>query len=373
VREVTTRTMKPLYVSATKQDTGKTTLIVGLLNALRDQGLDVGYMKPVGQRYVQYEGCNVDEDAVLAREVFGLRDAPADLSTVAIERGFTAHYIFNRDPKPLEAKIRASFERLHQVHPYMLVEGTGHAGVGSCFDLSNARVAELFGASAIIIAKGGIGQAIDEAALSLHLFQKHGVEVLGVVLNKVWPEKLDKIREAVAKGLENLGTRLLGVVPYQPTLVYPQMDQVAAEVGGRILCGEANLANRVKRTVVAAMEPEHVAIYLRPDTLMILPGDRVDNMEVALSAPPVEPGGPRPVVGLVLTGGFEPPAPMTARLREAGIPTILCEQDTFSVAAALQEMRFKMRSGDRDKIQEVERLVRESVDIDVLKRAMAGG
>jgi len=205
--------MKPLYVSATKQDTGKTTLIVGLLQAFRDQGCNVGYMKPVGQRYVQYEGYNVDEDAVLAREVFGLQDAPADLSTVAIERGFTARYIFNRDPKPLEERIMAAFERLRAAHEFLLVEGTGHAGVGSCFDLSNARVAEMFGASAIIIAHGGIGQAIDEVALSLHLFRKHGVEVLGVVLNKVWPEKLEKVKRTVAQGLENLGTRLLGVVP----------------------------------------------------------------------------------------------------------------------------------------------------------------
>ena len=368
--EVTTQPMKPLYVSATKQDTGKTTLIVGLLQAFRDQGCDVGYMKPVGQRYVQYEGCNVDEDAVLAREVFGLRDAPSDLSTVAIERGFTAHYIFHRDPKPLEDRILAAFERLRRAHRFLLVEGTGHAGVGSCFDLSNARVAQLFGASAIIISGGSIGQAIDEAALSLHLFRQHGVEVLGVVLNKVWPEKLDQIRTTVARGLENLGTRLLGVVPYRPQLLYPQMDQVAAEVKGRVLCGEGALANRVKHTVVAAMEPEHVAAYIGPDTLMIVPGDRLDNIRVSIEAKPAEAGGPRPVVGLVLTGGFEPPPETVARIRQTGIPAVLCDQDTFSVAALLQEMRFKMRSVDRDKIEEVKHLVRESVDVEALRRAL---
>ena len=148
--------MKPLYVSATKQDTGKTTIIVGLIEALRDLGYDVGYMKPVGQRYVRFEGLNVDEDAVLARQVFSLSDHPADMSPIAIERGFTEHYIFHRDPQPLQRRIMEPFDRLRAAHDLLVVEGTGHAGVGSCFDLSNARVAQLLDAGVVIITDGGI-------------------------------------------------------------------------------------------------------------------------------------------------------------------------------------------------------------------------
>ena len=39
----------------------------------------------------------------------------------------------------------------------VLIEGTGHAGVGACFDMSNARVAELLEAKVVIITEGGIG------------------------------------------------------------------------------------------------------------------------------------------------------------------------------------------------------------------------
>ena len=42
----------------------------------------------------------------------------------------------------------------------LVIEGTGHAGVGSCFDLSNARVAQMFGAKVVILTTGGIGRAI---------------------------------------------------------------------------------------------------------------------------------------------------------------------------------------------------------------------
>ena len=363
--------MKPLYISATKQDIGKTTLILGLLQIFRDGGCNVGYMKPVGQRYVQYEGLNVDEDAVLARHAFGLRDHPGDMSPIAIERGFTERYIFHRNPLPLERRIGEAFDRLRAAHDFLLIEGTGHAGVGSCFDLSNARVAELLGGHVIIVTEGGIGSAIDEIALSLHLFEKHGVPVHGVILNKVWPEKVDKVGRTVAEGLSHLGTRLLGIVPYQAMLVYPQMDQIAAEVGGRVLCGQQALGNRIERTVVAAMEPEHVCSHIREKTLVITPGDRIDNILISITACQIERGVYRPVSGIVLTGGFKPPASILALLEAAAIPVVLCQEDTYTVASRLGELQFKIRPEDTDKIEAAKDLVRQSVDGASLLAALA--
>ncbi|MFO8013699.1 MAG: AAA family ATPase [Phycisphaerae bacterium] len=360
--------MRPIYVSATKQDTGKTTLTLGLVQALLDLGYDVGYMKPVGQRYVEFQGQNVDEDAVLARQVFGMTDPPGDMSTIAIERGFTANYIFNRDPKPLEAGIMGAFERMNERHDLLVIEGTGHAGVGSCFDLSNARVAQLFGAKVVILTKGGIGRAIDEIVLSLRLFEEHDVEVLGAILNKTLPAKLEKVTRAVAQGLEHVGTRLLGVLPYEPRLLYPRVEQVAREVSGRLLSGADALSNRVEHIVVAAMAPDHVARYLAEETLVITPGDRLDDplVSVLMSAK-------HPVSGLVLSGGFEPKSSLLALLGQAGIPVILSDEDTYSVAKRLNEMHFKIRAEDIDKVDLAKRLVSESIDAAALARALDDG
>jgi hypothetical protein len=363
--------MKPLYVSATMQDTGKTTLILGLIQACRDLGVDVGYMKPVGQMYVEYEGLRVDKDAVLALRVFGLADPPGDMSPVAVERGFTERYIFHPDPRPIESKILGAFDRLRAAHDGLVIEGTGHAGVGSCFDLSNARVAELLGAPVVLVVEGGIGRAIDETAPNLYLFQRHGVEVLGVILNKVLPEKLPKVERAVARGLARLGTRLLGVVPFREPLGYPRMDQVAAEVGGRVLCGEESLDNRVAHTVVAAMSPQNVCAHIREHTLVVTPGDRIDNILVSAVACPIESGQTEPISGLVLTGGFRPPAGILSLLSMAGIPVILCDEDTYAVAARLKEMRFKISPKDTYKIEAAKSLVRESLDVPALLAALA--
>ena len=363
--------MKPLYISATLQDCGKTTVIVGIMEALRKSGYDVGYMKPVGQRYVQYEGVNVDEDAVLARHAFHLTDDPSDMSPIAVERGFTERYIYHRDPKPLEKRILEASGRLRAVHHCLIVEGTGHAGVGSCFDLSNARVAHLLGAPVVIITEGGIGRAIDEVALSLHLFRKHHVHVLGVILNKTWPQKLEKIQRAVATGLAHLGTRLLGVIPFRAQLGYPRMGQIAAELDGKVLCGAQNINNPIEHTVVAAMAPQHVCAYIRQNTLVITPGDRIDNVLISITACPIERGLARPVTGILLTGGFEPPASILSLIESIGIPVVLCQDDTYSVAARLQEMRFKIRPEDMDKVEAAKALIRENVNVPDLVARLA--
>jgi len=76
----------------------------------------------------------------------------------------------------------------------VVIEGTGHAGVGSIFDLSNARVANLLDAKVILVTSGGIGKPMDEIELNMALFEKECAEVIGVIINKVIVSKYRKIK-----------------------------------------------------------------------------------------------------------------------------------------------------------------------------------
>ena len=67
----------------------------------------------------------------------------------------------------------------------LLIEGTGHAGVGAVIGLSNAVVARMLGAPAVIVSEGGVGRPIDEIVLNASLFAAHGVRVAGAIVNKV--------------------------------------------------------------------------------------------------------------------------------------------------------------------------------------------
>lgn len=359
--------MKPIYISATIQDSGKTCVSLGLMQLLNKLNMDPGYMKPVGQHYVRYKDKNIDEDAVLIHQVFNLDDAPYNLSPIAIERGFTRKFINDPNVEPLEKEILACYNKLRQAHPTLIIEGTGHAGVGSCFGLSNARVAELMGADAVIVTAGGVGKPLDEVALSMALFSKHNVNVLGVILNKVLPEKLEMVKDTVSKGLELLGTQLLGAIPYDPTLTYFTVGQLAEAFKYNVLCGEDALSNRIEHTVIAAMEPQHVMQHIRNNTLIITPGDRIDNILVSiivLSQSQPQSGG------LILTGGLEPDPKIIPLLKSSNIPVLTSEQDTFTVSSRMKGLGFKICSYDTDKIANLYTMIDDYVDCDKLVSSM---
>src|SRR6266850_3491823 len=143
--------------------------------------------------------------------------------------------VCSSDLDALVKRIQNAFDRVAWEKDLVLCEGSGHAGVGSVFDLSNARVAKLLGAKVIIITQGGIGKPIDEISLNQALFEKEDVEIIGVILNKVLGEKVDYITDFARRGLKRKGLELLGVVPHQPVLSQPTMELIREELGAETL------------------------------------------------------------------------------------------------------------------------------------------
>src|SRR3954471_11791657 len=194
-----------VFIAATRQNDGKTTTSLGLLAALQKHYPRVGYIKPVGQRFVEIAEQKIDEDTVLMDNVYKLNCPLVDMSPIAVEPDFTRKYLQSSNYDTLVRTIQKAFDRVAWEKDFVLCEGSGHAGVGSVFDLSNARVAKILGAKVVIVSQGGIGKPIDEAARSQALCEREGVEVMGVILNKVPPDRLDYIVEFARRGLKRKG------------------------------------------------------------------------------------------------------------------------------------------------------------------------
>src|SRR5437867_5171017 len=182
-----------VFIAATRQNDGKTTVSLGLLAALQKCYPRIGYIKPVGQRFVEIEEQKIDEDTVLMDSVFHLNCPLVDMSPIAVEPDFTRKYLQSSNRDVLVRRIEKAFDRVAWEKDFVLCEGTGHAGVGSVFDLSNAQVAKILGAKVIIVTQGGIGKPIDEVCLNQALFEKEGVQIIGVILNKVVLGKVDYV------------------------------------------------------------------------------------------------------------------------------------------------------------------------------------
>src|ERR1700758_1297900 len=209
MRHAMNETTPRVFIAATRQNDGKTTTSLGLIAALQRHFPRVGYIKPVGQRFVEIEEQKIDEDTVLMDSVYKLNCPLVDMSPIAIEPDFTRRDLQSSNYDALVRTIQKAFDRVAWEKDFVLCEGSGHAGVGSVFDLSNARVAKLLGAKVIIVSQGGIGKPIDEISLNQALFEKEGVEIIGVILNKVLGEKVDYVSDFARRGLKRKGLDLL--------------------------------------------------------------------------------------------------------------------------------------------------------------------
>ncbi|TRZ49067.1 hypothetical protein D4Q80_02670, partial [bacterium] len=320
--------MKKVFIAATKQNDGKTTVSLGLIRNFQQRFKKVGFIKPIGQRYLEEEGLKIDEDSWLIEEVCGIKCGLKDMSPIAVEKGFTEKYIGRPDKKSITSQIKEAFRHVARKQNLVVIEGTGHAGVGSVFDHSNAMVAKLLGAKVIIISSGGIGRPIDEIVLNKALFEKEGVKVLGAIVNKVLPEKFDKINRLVRQGLKRKGIDLLGVIPYNPMLSSPTMEQILEETDFEILCGKDYLENFISRVLVGAMEPRDAIKYIVEDSLMIIPGDREDMIKTALSCFRDKEKTQLTVSGIILTGDVMPEKATLDLLSVAKTPVLLAKRDT---------------------------------------------
>ena len=350
--------MKKIFIAATKQNDGKTTVSLGLIFNLKDRFKKVAFIKPIGQRYLEEEGVKVDEDSVLIERVMQIckvRCGLKDMSPIAVERGFTEEYIAHPDRSSITSQIKNSFQKVSRGQDLVIIEGTGHAGVGSVFDHSNAQVAKLLGTKVIIVSSGGIGRPIDEIVLNKALFDRQGVKILGAIINKVLPEKFDRISNLVRRGLKRKGIDVLGVIPYHPMLSYPSVEQILEETNFELLAGKDFLENYVAQVLVGAMEPAEAIKYIAQDCLLIIPGDRQDLIKACVDLK---------ISGMVLSGGIIPDGPTLELLKNARIPVLLAKPDTYSVAAKIHDLTVKIRPEDSTKINMVNKLIKDNLNLE---------
>jgi len=356
-----------VFIAATRQNKGKTTTSLGLLSHLNNHFDSVGFMKPVGQRFVTLDnGIKVDKDVWLLRESFGYTDPPEQMSPVTVPSKFTREYIDNRNPHALIRTVQEAFFAIADKKDFMLLEGTGHAGVGSVFDLSNARVARVLESPVVLVSGGGIGQPIDEILLNYSLFKNNGVDVAGVIINKVLPQKLDDIKSYVTRALAWHDLDVLGVIPYVPLLSQPTLREVCRVVTGEFISGkecEGTLFGTA--AFISRFSPEQ-AKSTSPGTLVVAVGEQSELL--------VACGGDEEdmnqfhssVAGILLVDGIMPKEHITRMLQQNNVPVILTDMHAFEATGKVAGMIAKIQPDNPEKIDAINRLFDEYVAIDRL-------
>jgi dethiobiotin synthetase len=164
------------------------------------------------------------------------------MSPVVIPNGYTREYIDGKHSRIDQLqRIHSSFQEIRKISDTILVEGTGHSGVGSIIELNNAQVAAELKAKVVLVGVGGLGSSFDELELNRICFEKYGVEVAGVVLNKCEPSKIPMLQEYFTKLLERRwgDVPLLGLIPHNPFLAHSNLSDLRKYLDAEQLGGKA--------------------------------------------------------------------------------------------------------------------------------------
>lgn len=361
-----------LFIGATGQDVGKSTLCLGILAALQKRFGKVGFIKPIGQHYVSAsDGTKVDKDAVLFKEQFDLSEGWRQISPVILPAGFTRDFLDAKiTEKALKASILQSFGEITGQHPFTLVEGTGHIGVGSIINLNNAQVASTLGIDVILIATGGLGSAFDELALNIETCHRYGVRVRGIILNRVLDEKREMILEYFPKALKKWDIPLLGCVPFNELLSLPTMQDFEILFKTPLLSGFTHRYRHFPKHRLVAGSLQAYLEVMCTDELVITPASREDIVETILNSLKGKDHG----AGIILTGVQAPSKQLLAIIEGADIPILYAPICSYDAMKMITSFVAKIRREDTAKIEKAIQLVETYIDIEALlpKEKVAG-
>ncbi|MCH9627199.1 MAG: Phosphate acetyltransferase [Chlamydiales bacterium] len=354
---------KAIFVAATGQNVGKTTICLGMIAALKKKFPKLGFMKPVGQQHVCVgSSLLVDKDVVLFKEHFNLPTRYEDMSPVIFPRGFTREYLDGKvDPSLLKDKITISFAHIQKANDFTIVEGTGHVGVGSIVTLNNATVAAQLGLEVVIIAKGGLGSAFDELALNKTLCDQVGVKIAGVILNRVIPEKNEMILTYITKALKRWNIPLIGSIPYNQFLSTPSMEDFENLFKTRLISGESYHYSHFETMRLIATSVETFKERLFPNQLIVTPATREDIIRCLIDTRQHAHNGPEH--GLILTGQHPPHPHLVEQLKQADIPSLYAAYTSFDAMKMITSFIAKIRKEDSSKVEKAIELVESHLDL----------
>jgi len=338
---------KALYVAALESHSGKSIVVLGLMQLLLGKMVKVGYFRPV---ISDVKEGDIDNHINTVISHFGL-DIPVEDAYALTQSQMVDMFNDGRKGDILDSII-SKYKQLEQRFDFILVEGSDFSSDGSVieFDL-NIDIAKNLGIPVILI-DNARGNNLDEFCGNLesavNTYIKKGIELIGVVANKLRPENMDLVHKRL--NMEFKGKTVVFTVPRVKNLSHPTIREILISLNGKVLFGRENLNNQTGSFGVGAMQLHNYLNHLHDNSLVITPGDRSDIILGALHAN-LSDNYPT-ISGIVLTGGIIPEPSIIKLLEgfETQVPIISVKQGTFDATNAVGNIKSKIYAESKQKI-----------------------
>lgn len=357
---------KKIFIAASGQNIGKTTISVSLLHLAQKKYGRVGFMKPLGPKPTILRGIPMDKDAALIAQVFGLERNLRYMSPVVVYPDTSRQAIDGKLNLPeLADRIMTSFAELEKECDFIVIEGSGHPGVGSVLHLSNARIAKMLDAPVLMLSGGGVGNVIDTLAMNTALFKLEGADVRGVLVNKLFTEKRETMLDYLTRAFAGEPFSVLGGFDYKPVLANPSLGRVARLLDLPLSGNRREVKRIIHHVQIGAASTQRVTEMLRDSSLLLVTSSR-DELLVTLANLYQMPDF-RPLIAGLIISGLAPVSSITQRIVDrSNIPYMRTNQTTTDIYKMITEDVSKLTAKDKEKLALIRSLAEERLDFDAI-------
>jgi hypothetical protein len=332
----------------------------------------VGFIKPIGPKPAMLNGREVDKDAALMAQVFGLGKDLRLMSPVVLRPGFTRQVVDGEiSVDDLKQRVVEACEELDRKCDFLIIEGAGHVGVGSVMRLSNAHIARLLNAPVLMVTGGGLGNVVDSVCMNLALFEKEGVEVRAILANKLIPEKRDTSLAYLRRFFADESFKVLAGFDYHPVLANPTLRRIANLLELPLQGNKRDSHRIINHVHIGAASTQRVAEILKDSTLLIVTSSR-DELLVTMANLYQIPAYRSRILGLLIPG-IMPVSTITQQiLDQSNIPYLRTQNhSTAELYRIITEDVSKLTAEDAEKLALVRSLAEETFDFDTLDALFA--
>lgn len=353
--------MAILYISSVERFSGKSSFCFGIGKKFRQEGLKVGYIKPVSTTAHQENGEIVDDDASFFKRYFQMPQPLSEIVPIALTPNLVEAILTGKTRENFEEKLKKACSDCAKDKDLILLEGAGTLREGHIAGLSAPKVTRILNAPALVIIKymSDLGVVDDALTARARLEDR----LLGVVINMVPRPRMQYVEEVVCPYLEAQGVKVFGVLPHERILASITVKELVEVLDGEILCCPEKTDELVEYVMVGAMSVDLALSYFRrrPNKVVITGGDRPDIQLAALETS---------TKCVVLTGNIRPSPIILSRAEEVGVPMIVVRHDTFTSVELVENYFGRSRFYQEKKVARFEELLNERFNFSLLRSSL---
>lgn len=262
-----------VYITTTEPGSGKALVSLGIIDLVLRKSAKVCFFRPIIHRAddSDWESKDHDEDIDLIVQHFKLDQTFEESYGLRSDKA-TALLGQNREDDLIDTII-SKYKNLEAKCDFVVCESSDYLSKGAAVEFNlNQEIAKNLGCPIIVLGSAhdrSVPETIQSIQIAIDGYQAYEADVVGIVLNKAAPDQITLLKSELNRLYEGSGYSLT-VIPNDPRLSCPRMNDIVKHLKGQVLCGHNQLNSLVRCSIVCAMQLQNALKWLTEDDSLLV-------------------------------------------------------------------------------------------------------